>query len=185
MKSNMTDNREITMGLIHIYCGNGKGKTTAALGLALRAAGSGMKVHFVQLLKGGKNFELESLSLIPNISVDRSNKNYGFTFKMSDDTKTQLIQCHNVLLKRAYELMNSGTIDMLIIDEFNAAYEYNLLDRNLADQIITMKPQKIELVLTGRNPQPKFIDVADYVSEINPIKHPYSCGQKARKGIEF
>lgn len=175
----------LKMGLIHIYCGNGKGKTTAALGLALRAAGSGMKVHFVQLLKGGKTSELESLSLIPNISVDRSETNYGFTFRMSDDTKVKLIQCHNKLLRRADELMASGKIVMLIIDEFNAAYEYNLLDQNLADKIVTMKPQHIELILTGRNPQQKFMDIADYVSEIGLVKHPYLKGQKARKGIEF
>lgn len=81
--------------------------------------------------------------------------------------------------------MASGKIDMLIIDEFNAAYEYNLLDQNLADKIVTMKPQHIELILTGRNPQQKFMDIADYVSEIGLVKHPYLKGQKARKGIEF
>lgn len=173
------------MGLIHIYCGDGKGKTTASLGLALRAAGSGMKVHFVQLLKGGKTSELESLQLIPNITVDRSDKNFGFTFHMTEDTKQQVILYHNQLLKKAEELMKSGAVQLIVIDEFNAAYEYELLDRELADRLVFSKPEHTELVLTGRNPQQKFVNIADYVSEIKAVKHPYSKGQKARKGIEF
>lgn len=173
------------MGLIHIYCGNGKGKTTAALGLALRAAGSGMRVHFLQLLKGNPTSELKSLALIPNITVARSEKNFGFTFKMSEENKKQLIAVHNELLLNAQRLMNDGKVDLLIIDEFNAAYEYELIDRELGERIVLHKPEKVELVITGRNPAQKFIDAADYVSEINPVKHPYECGIKARKGIEF
>lgn len=173
------------MGLIHIYCGNGKGKTTAALGLALRAAGSGMRVHFVQLLKGNPTSELKSLALIPNISVARSEKNFGFTFNMTDESKQQLIAVHNELLLEAERLMNSGKIDLLIIDEFNAAYEYSLIDRALGERIVLRKPENVELVITGRNPAREFTDIADYVSEINPVKHPYENGVKARKGIEF
>lgn len=173
------------MGLIHIYCGDGKGKTTAALGLALRAAGSGMRVQFVQLLKGSPTSELHSLARIPNITVSRPQKNYGFTFKMSEEDKRLLIECHNRLLRDAEKLIAGGEIDMLIIDEFNAAYEYDLLDREIADRIVFQKPENIELVLTGRNPQEKFVQAADYVSEIMPVKHPYTTGVQARKGIEF
>ena len=173
------------MGLIHIYCGNGKGKTTAALGLAVRAAGSGMRVHMVQLLKGGFTSELSVLEAVPNITVERCDRNYGFTFKMSDEDKIKLAECHNDLLLRAENLMKNGSIDMLIIDEFNAAYEYNLLDRDIADRIVFEKPKDIELVLTGRRPQEKFVNAADYVSEIQAVKHPFQKGIKARKGIEF
>lgn len=173
------------MGLIHIYCGDGKGKTTAALGLALRAAGSGMRVQIVQLLKGSSTSELHSLARIPNITVSRPEKNYGFTFKMSEEDKRLLIECHNRLLRDAEKRIAGGEIDMLIIDEFNAAYEYDLIDREIADRIVFQKPENIELVLTGRNPQEKFIRAADYVSEIMPVKHPYTTGVQARKGIEF
>ncbi len=173
------------MGRIHIYCGDGKGKTTASLGLALRAAGSGMKVRFVQFLKGGETSELTSLRCIPGITVDRCDKNYGFTFKMSEENKQRLTECHNELLRRAEALMRSGGVDLLILDEFNVAYEYNLIDRALADRLVLEKPESVELVLTGRNPQPKFVAAADYVSEILAVKHPYQKGQNARRGIEY
>lgn len=173
------------MGFIHIYCGDGKGKTTAALGLAIRAAGSGFRVHIVQLLKGGFTSELKVLEEIENITIERCGRNYGFTSKMSEDDKIELAKCHNDLLMRAENLMKSGSIDMLIIDEFNAAYEYNLLNRELADRIVFEKPNEIELVLTGRRPREKFVAAADYVSEIQSVKHPFQRGIKARKGIEF
>lgn len=173
------------MGMLHIYCGDGKGKTTAAVGLAVRAAGSGMRVHIVQLLKGGKTSELEALKRIPGITVNRSNKNYGFTFKMSERTMDQVKICHDRLLKDAEEKMKKGDVDMLIIDEFNAAYEYELLNRTLADRLVLEKPDHVEMILTGRNPMQKFLDIADYVSEIHMIKHPYTKGITARKGIEF
>ncbi len=173
------------MGLIHIYCGDGKGKTTAAIGLAVRAAGSGMRVHIVQLLKGGYTSELSILEAVPNITVARCDRNYGFSFKMNDETKNAAAKCHNELLQAAEKKMKNREIDLLILDEFNAAYEYELLDRTTADRIVFEKPDEIELVITGRRPQEKFIKAADYVSEIQPIKHPYQKGIKARKGIEF
>jgi len=173
------------MGLIHIYCGDGKGKTTAAMGLAVRAAGSGMKVYIVQLLKGADTSELASLNLIPNITVARCDKNYGFTFSMSEENKQRMTECHDRLLTDAVNAVKNGEYGMLIIDEFNAAYEYGYLDRDLADRIVLQKPDALELVLTGRDPQQKFIDAADYVSEIKAVKHPYDKGITARKGIEY
>lgn len=173
------------MGLTHIYCGDGKGKTTAAVGLAVRAAGSGMKVHIVQFLKGNPTAELASLSLLPNITVDRPQKNYGFTFSMSDADKAELTACHNAMLGRAAELMNSGSIQMLIVDEFFAGYNSGLVDKALAERLVFDKPENCELVLTGRDPAEKFISDADYVSEIKAVKHPYEKGIPARKGIEY
>ena len=105
------------MGLIHIYCGDGKGKTTAAFGLALRAAGSGMKVHIVQLMKGNETSELNSLEKLDGITLSRCDKNYGFTFRMTEQERNEITLCHNRLLNEAYDLMQSGSIDMLIIDE--------------------------------------------------------------------
>ena len=173
------------MGMIHIYCGNGKGKTTAALGMALRAAGSGMKVHIVQLLKGAYTSELETLSLIPDITIERCDKNYGCIFDKDDENRRNVTIFNNDLLLRAEKLLKSGDIDMLIIDEFNNAYSLRLIDRELADRIVMQKPQDVELILTGRNPDRKFLDIADYVSEIKAVKHPYESGITARKGIEY
>lgn len=173
------------MGLIHIYCGDGKGKTTAALGLALRAAGSGMKVHIVQLLKGSHSSELVALDEVSGITVSYPERDFGFVFAMSDDERKALTECHNRLLLKAYELICSGSADMLILDEFNAAYELNVLDRALAERIVFEKPGHTELVLTGRNPDERFLRLADYVSEIQCRKHPYEKGIAARNGIEL
>lgn len=173
------------MGLIHIYCGDGKGKTTAAIGLAVRAAGAGMRVRFVQLLKGNDTSELNSLKLIPNITIDRCDEDYGFTFTMSEEEKAKITACHNRILLRAFELAQSGEIDLLIIDEFNAAYAYGLVYKELAERIVLNKPEALELVITGRNPDKRFVEAADYVSEIQAVKHPFKSGISARKGIEF
>lgn len=173
------------MGLIHIYCGNGKGKTTAALGLAIRAAGAGYKVHIVQLLKGSETSELESLKLLPNIKTARLPKNFGFTFSMSEQDKQEITVCHNNMLISAYEQMKNHEFDMLIIDEFFAAYEKNLISKEIAEKLVFEKEKNCELILTGRNPTEKFLAAADYVSEINAVKHPYEKGISARKGIEF
>lgn len=169
------------MGLLHIYCGEGKGKTTAALGLALRASGSGMKVCFVQLMKGGKTSELESLKHLPNIKVIRCDRHYPFFKNMTEADKADITACHNELLEEAF----GGDSDMVIVDEFNSAYRYELMDRELAQKLIFDGLKSAEVILTGREPNKIFTDAADYISEIQCIKHPYEKGITARKGIEF
>ena len=173
------------MGFLHIYCGEGKGKTTAALGLALRAAGAGKTVRIIQLLKGTNTSELETLRLIPNITVTRCDKNYGFTSKMTQADKTEITACHNRLLSEGFALVKAGEVDMLIIDEFNAAYDYNLLDRSFAEEFLSNREFPAEIVITGRNPAQAFVDIADYISEIKCVRHPFNKGMSARKGIEF
>ena len=173
------------MGFLHIYCGEGKGKTTAALGLALRAAGAGKTVRVIQLLKGTNTSELEALRLIPNITVTRCDKNYGFTSKMTETDKAEITACHNKLLSAGFALVKKGAVDMLIIDEFNAAYDYNLLDRKTAEEFLFCKEFPVEIVITGRNPAEIFLNIADYISEVKCVKHPYEKGISARKGIEF
>ncbi len=171
------------MGLIHIYCGDGKGKTTAALGLAVRAAGAGMRVHIVQLMKGRFSSELNSLPIIPGITVERCDRDYGFPAKMTEADRAGITLCHNGLLRRAETLLPER--DMLILDEFNSAYRHGLIDRELAGRLVLQKPPELELVLTGRGPDAAFLAAADYVSEINAIKHPYHGGISARLGIEY
>lgn len=173
------------MGLLHIYCGDGKGKTTAAIGLAVRAAGAGMKVHFAQFLKGSDTSELESLKRLPGLSIDRCGRDYGFTFTMSEEEKKRLTKCHNRILTEAFRRAERGGAELLILDEFNAAYAERLLDRTLAERLVLHKPAGVELVLTGRDPDPRFVEAADYVSEIRAVRHPFERGIPARKGIEF
>lgn len=169
------------MGLLHIYCGDGKGKTTASLGLALRASGAGMKVCLVQFMKGGETSELDTLKLIPNITVMRCDKKYGFFKNMTDKDKADISECHNCLIKSAFE---SGA-DLIVLDEFNSAYGYGLMDKAVAEKCILNSKEHAEIVLTGRNPADIFVKSADYVSEICCKKHPYEKGITARKGIEY
>lgn len=169
------------MGFLHIYCGDGKGKTTAALGLALRASGAGMKVCFVQFMKGGETSELNSLRLIPDIKVMRCNKDYPFFWNMTEADKTEIAECHDRLLAEAF----GGGYDMIILDEFNSAYRHGLVDSEKAQGLILGGKSSAETVLTGREPADIFVDAADYISEIKCVRHPYESGVSARKGIEY
>lgn len=167
--------------MIHIYTGDGKGKTTAAFGLAMRMAGSGGKVIIVQFLKGSPSCEISMAEKI-GIEVYRCDKDYGFFSSMTDDEKQQITDNHNKNLKYVYE--NAARYDMIVFDEIFAAYEFNLLDRAAVREFISSQ-NGAEIVLTGRNPDGFFMDKADYISEIKKLKHPFDKGVKARKGIEY
>ncbi len=169
------------MGLLHIYCGDGKGKTTASLGLAMRAYGAGMKVWFVQFMKGGETSELNVLDNLTGLTVMRCDRQYGFFANLTEREKNEISVCHNELLKRAF----LSDADMIILDEFNAAYGYGLLDRKMAEGLILGGREKAEIVLTGRNPAEIFVNEADYISEICCVRHPYEKGIFARKGVEY
>lgn len=167
--------------MLQIYCGDGKGKTTASVGLAVRMAGAGMNVAFVQFMKGGDTAELNSLKKIENIRVMRCDRNYGFFNTLSEQDKSELTACHNRLLEDAF----SGSFDAVILDEFNFAYSHALMDCTRAEEHILGKYEVVEVVLTGRDPAQIFLDAADYISEIRCVRHPYKKGVTARKGIEF
>lgn len=169
------------MGLVHIYCGDGKGKTTSATGLAVRSAGAGMTVFFARLMKGTYSSELKILEQIPEFTVISCDRNYGFSFRMSEKDKAEITKCHNRMISEAF----SSDCDLIVLDEFFSAYNYNLIDRELAISLIKNKNPDTELVLTGRNPSDEFLELADYISSIDCIKHPYNLGIKARKGIEY
>ncbi len=169
------------MGLLHIYCGDGKGKTTASIGLAVRMAGAGMKTAFVQFMKGGETAELETLKLIPSITVMRCDREYGFYRTLSENDKKELAACHDKLLETVF----SGGFDAVILDEFNFAYKYSLLDRDRAESLIFGKLPDCEIIITGRDPDKRFLDAADYISRIECVRHPYQKGINARKGIEY
>lgn len=172
-------------GLTHVYYGSGKGKTTAALGLAIRAAGSGKKVVIVQFLKGTDTGELISLSRLPDITVLRGTAAKVFVRDMSSEQleETKMIQNGNLI--KALEIVASKKCDLLILDEVLDAYQLGLLDEKLFLNLVRCKPEFLELVITGHKPEDKIIKAADYVTEMVKIKHPYDCGITARKGIEF
>ncbi len=167
--------------MLHIYCGDGKGKTTASLGLALRMSGAGMKVAFVQFMKGGDTAELNSLKLIGNIDVMRCDRDYGFLSTLSESDKRELTDCHNALLDRAF----SGGYEGIILDELKISYRCGLLDTGKAERLIIGGAKTAEIAITGRDPAQVFIDAADYISEIKCVRHPYKKGITARKGIEY
>lgn len=167
--------------MIHIYTGDGKGKTTAAIGLAVRMAGYDKKILFVQFLKGSYTGELKLLENTPNITVIRCDKNYGFFKSMTDADKDSIKKCHNENL--AYAVSHMNEFDMIVLDEIFAAVNYGLLDEETTKKIV--ESYTGELVLTGRDPDEWFTDNADYISEIKKQKHPYDKGIMAREGVEY
>lgn len=176
----MADN----LGLVHIYYGDGKGKTSAAIGLAIRAAGHGLNVLILQLLKTQYTGELNILDNIPNIRILRGKGVSDFSFSMTDEQKKICTATHNYNLGNIIEDARGGSVDLLILDEVIGAYNRELLDRRMLINFIKNKPAQMELVLTGRNPPPELLELADYASEIKKIKHPFDNGIGARLGIE-
>lgn len=171
-------------GLIHIYCGDGKGKTTAALGLAARCSGRGRKVLIVQFLKSQDTGELNTFDRIPEITVIRGKEGHRFSFDMTDEEKAHCMKIHNDNLLRAIHMCRAEKIDLLILDEVIAAYNKDLVDKSMLLDFLRSKPSKLEIAMTGRNPDEPLIELADYVSEIKKIKHPFDKGIPARDGIE-
>ena len=173
-------------GLIHFYYGDGKGKTTAALGLAIRASGSGSSVVVVQFLKDRKCGELSCLALLPNVVVLRADL-YGhmFVFEMSDEEKAAIKAIHDGNLVKALELQKNGQCDMLVLDEAADAYQLGVLDSALFEGLLNDKPEPLELIVTGHAPDARLLAQADYATEMVKRKHPYDLGITARKGIEF
>ncbi len=172
-------------GLLHIYCGDGKGKTTAATGLAVRASGSGMRVLFARFLKNEFSGELKILDQIPEIEVMHLEKSYGFFKNLSEKEKEEVREMYGRLWNTIREKIRTGDYDMLVIDEFMAAYRYGLIPNEEAVRFLKDRPEKLEVVLTGRDPADEIRKLADYISEIKMVRHPFEKGILARKGIEF
>lgn len=171
-------------GLIHLYCGDGKGKTTAAMGLAIRAAGHGKKVLILQFLKGWPTGELKSLAQIEGIQVLRGKEGMAFSFQMTPEERIQTKALHEEHLRLAMHKAQLGECEVLILDEVMGAVGTGLLEESLVTGFLQAKPPQLEVVLTGRNPPPQWIELADYVTEMKKIKHPYERGIPARDGIE-
>jgi len=175
-----------TNGLVHFYYGNGKGKTTAALGLALRAAGCGMSVVLVQFLKDWGSGELQALALLENVTIIRGKLSGGaFVHEMSELEKAETKAMHDENLKKALNLNSAGQCDMLVLDEAAEAYRLGLLDPQLFEGLIDNKPKSLELVITGHFKNARLLERADYVTQMVKHKHPYDANIAARRGIEY
>ncbi|MBU7043304.1 MAG: cob(I)yrinic acid a,c-diamide adenosyltransferase [Theionarchaea archaeon] len=166
---------------VHVYTGNGKGKTTAALGLAMRATGHELRVYMIQFMKGRINYgELETAKLIPNFTI----KQFGrpdFVSKEHPDPED--IKLAQEGLNHAKDIILSGEYDIVILDEINVAMDFALISSEPVLSLLEERPPSVELILTGRNCPREIVKVADYVTEMLEIKHPYTEGTMARKGI--
>lgn len=171
-------------GLIHIYCGDGKGKTTAAVGLAVRCAGRGNKVLLVQFLKSRDSGELYSLAKLPDIEVMRGKESKKFTFQMNEEEKHALLIEHNKMFEQVLAKIKNGGYSLLILDEVIGALNAKVFEMPKLIEFLRHKPENLEVVLTGRNPAPELAEIADYVSEMRKVKHPMDKGIMAREGIE-
>ena len=168
-------------GMIHLYHGDGKGKTTAAMGLALRAAGSGKRVVIVQFLKDGTSHEVRMLSKLPGVTVLAGKACSVFTWDMTEEQKKATRELHDKNLKKAL----AASCDLLVLDEVCGACTQGLVTQEPLQQLTEHKPEGLELVLTGRNPQPFMLEHADYITEMVKRRHPFDRGIAAREGIEF
>lgn len=171
--------------MLHIYYGNGKGKTTAAVGLAVRASGAGFKVGFFQFLKNGTSSEINILEKLDNISVVCCKACNKFTFAMNDNEKKAVADSHTDMLRKAIDMIENYNVQLVVLDEFLDAYNKKLIDTELAEKFVSETAHKCEIVMTGRTPSELFKDNADYITEMSAEKHPYDKGITARKGIEY
>lgn len=168
-------------GYVHVYTGDGKGKTTAALGLAIRAAGAGMRVYIAQFVKGMHYSELDALSRY----ADRITlKQYGRDCFIKTMPTQEDVQAARKGLEEVRGLLASGDYQVVILDEANIATRYNLFSADELVELIRSKPESVELVITGRNADPEVIAVADLVTEMKEVKHYFQRGIQARPGIE-
>lgn len=171
--------------MIQVYHGDGKGKTTASIGLAIRAMGAGRKVVFAQFLKGGETGELHIFEVLENIKVIRNKKDLGFVSAMSQEEKKEVTQMHNENMKEAISLIKSGWADVIILDELTYPYTLGLIDREMVKDFVEGCKEDVELIITGRNPDPLFLEKADYITNMQCQRHPYEKNIKARRGIEY
>jgi cob(I)alamin adenosyltransferase len=171
-------------GRLHIYCGDGKGKTTAAMGLAVRAAGNGMKVLVCQCMKDGSSSEVAMLEKL-GITYRCCTERFGFFWNMTDEQKKKAAEAYTNLFREVMEMAEKEHYDLLVIDEFMSAYNHGLIDQKTALKALLHRPEWLEMVLTGRQPGEEILKLADYVTEMRKIKHPFDEGLPARKGIEL
>ena len=181
--NNSSASKSSRRGLVQVFTGDGKGKTTAALGTVIRALGHGLRVYITVFMKGDYPYgEWNILSDLPNVTVAR----FGFRdFVNPSNVKPEEREQARLALAAAREAMLSGNYDLVVLDEVNVALAFKLVELDEVVKLISDKPQNVELILTGRRADTKLIQMADLVTEMLKIKHPYDKGIMARKGIEY
>lgn len=168
---------------MEIFTGNGKGKTSAALGVVMRALGHGLKVHIVYFMKGDYPYgERNTLALLPNVSFESFGHEY---FIDPQNLKAEEREQARQALEAARRAISSGDFDLVVLDEVNLAVAWKLVDIDEVIGVIDEKPENVELILTGRWANDRLIEKADLVSEMVAVKHPFQKGVKARKGFDY
>lgn len=174
--------------MVHLYIGDGKGKTSAAYGLALRASGRKLKVAIIAFLKSPDSGEIELINEISRdnkyISVTTSPKNHNFYFLLSEQEKAEVREEINSLFELSKNLIEQNLCDLIVLDEIIDSVNLGLIKEDEIVRIIK-HCTGTEIIMTGRNPSDRLVELADYVSDIHCIKHPYQKGKNARKGIEY
>lgn len=170
-------------GLVQVFTGNGKGKTTAAIGTIIRAAGHDFKIYLVSFMKGDYAYgEYKILASLPNVEISK----FGFrTLIDPADIKPEEKEQAVLALAAAREAVTSGRYDLVVLDEVNVALGFKLIELEDVISLIREKPDHVELILTGRYVDNEILELADLVTEMVKVKHPYDAGIKARKGIEY
>ncbi len=177
---------KLNKGYIQIYTGNGKGKTTAAVGLATRAAGNKFRVCMVQFLKGGFTGELESAKLMaPYFTIHRFEKPRGFFYTLNDEEKAELKEEIQEAYRFCLKQLEEENCDILIMDEIMGTLSNDLITEKQLLELMDKKPENIELIMTGRNVPEAIMNKANLVTEMKDLKHYFNEGVPARKGIEF
>lgn len=177
---------KLKKGYIQVYTGNGKGKTTAAVGLGVRAAGNKYTVYMIQFLKGGKTGELESIkALHPYFQIFRFEKSRGFFWTLSEEQKSELKEEIQNGYHFALEALKENKCDVLILDEVMGAISNKLITEEQILALIDAKPENVELIMTGRNVPESVMEKAHLVTEMKDVKHYFGEGVPAREGIEY
>jgi len=175
--------RQSGPGLVEVFTGNGKGKTSAALGIALRAAGHGMRVHIIFFMKGDYPYgERESFSHLVNVDVSHFGQE---TFVDPSNVKAEEIAEAKRGLDKAREVIQGGSYDVVVLDEINVATAWKLLDIEEVLELLRDRPPNTELILTGRYADRRLIEAADLVTDMVNLKHPYDRGILSRKGLDY
>lgn len=170
-------------GTVQVYTGDGKGKTTAALGQGLRAVGHDLSVYVIQFMKGSRNYgELSAVANLPKFTIEQSGRDEFVDRQAPAQIDIDLARKG---LARAREVLAGGRYDVVILDELNVALDFKLVSLEDVLGLIASRPPHVELILTGRAAHPEVVKVADLVSEVLNIKHHYDAGVQAREGVEY
>lgn len=181
----MASDPQASEGLVHLYCGEGKGKTTAAVGLCARAAGSGKRVLFVQFFKDGSSSENASLRLLPNVHTMHEPRYFGRFSNMGKEEFEECKRAYSALFDAAISRAAEEKFDLLVLDEAVSSCNHGVIDEGALLRFLKGRPARLEVVLTGREPSAALVEAADYVTEMKKVKHPFDAGIVARRGIEF